>query len=160
MVEFLDYQCPFCRVASGSIHDLRRWYSKDLAVVYRHLPIPAHKYAYQAALAVECAGRTNKFEAMHDLLFAQPESLGAKPWTRLALEAGVNDTVQFVRCMTDGSAAAAVRRDSVAAVALGATGTPTFLINDVVVSGNVGFAQLNEHIKNALKEHLTPDPSR
>lgn len=152
IVEFLDFQCPFCRVASGSIRDLRRWYTKDLAVVYRHLPIPFHKFAYPAALAAECGARANRFEAIHDALFAQPDSIGQKRWTRFALDAGIADTSGFALCMEDKSVGAAVRRDSVAAVALGVTATPTFLINNVVVSGNVGFAALNGYVKAALDE--------
>jgi protein-disulfide isomerase len=150
IVEFSDFQCPFCRVASGDLHDLRRWYAKDVAVVYRHLPI--HKFAQPAARAAECAARTGAFEAFHDLLFAEAESIGAKRWTRFAIEVGIHDTAQFKSCMDEPSVAALVHQDSAAAAALGAEGTPTFLINNLMISGDPGFERLNEYVKAARRQ--------
>jgi protein-disulfide isomerase len=149
IVEFSDFQCPYCRVASGDLHDLRRWYPDDVVIVYRHFPI--HRLARPAAVAAECAGRQGTFEAFHDLLFANPESIGNKPWNRFAVEAHVGDTVEFDRCMDSRSATAVVDRDSAAAVALGVQGTPTFLINSLMVIGNPGFEQLNDYVKAALE---------
>lgn len=149
IVEFSDFECPYCRVASGSLHELRRWYASDVAIVYRHLPI--HEHAHAAAVASECAGRAGQFEAYHDALFAQVDSIGKKGWTRFALESGISDTAQFTLCLADSTVDALVRRDSLAAMQLGTHETPTFLINDLMVMGNPGFEQLNEYVKAALK---------
>jgi protein-disulfide isomerase len=151
ILEFSDFQCPFCRVASGDLRDLRHRYPDDVSVVYRHFPI--HTHAREAAIAAECADRVGSFEAFHDRLFAQPDSIGAKRWTRFAAEAGILDTAQFARCLNTRSAAYQVHQDSVAAVALGVQGTPTFLINDLMVIGNPGFEQLSEYVKAALRRN-------
>ena len=147
VVEFLDFQCPFCRVAAADLRDLRSWFRDDLAVVYRQLPVPSHPFAYTAALAAECASQYGAFEKLHDIFFEQADSLGRKSWTRFALEANIRDTTEFGRCMERPSTRAAVARDTVAAAALGAHGTPTFLINDLMVSGNPGLVTLNQSSK-------------
>jgi hypothetical protein len=56
IVEFSDFQCPFCRVAAGKLDSLRDEYPRDVAVVYRHFPVPQHRHAVAAAQASECAG--------------------------------------------------------------------------------------------------------
>ena len=151
IVEFSDFQCPFCRIASGDLHNLRHRYPDHVSVVYRHFPI--HTHAREAAIAAECAGRVGSFEAFHDRLFAQPDSIGAKRWIRFAVEAGILDAVQFARCLSTRSVAVLVNQDSAAAVALGVEGTPTILINDLMVIGDPGFEQLNEYVKAALRRN-------
>src|SRR5450432_1686988 len=74
VVEFSDFQCPFCRRAAGELRTLRERYPRDLAVVYRHFPI--HDFARAAASAASCADRQGAFQAMHDTLFAQVDSIG------------------------------------------------------------------------------------
>lgn len=147
VVEFLDFQCAYCRLVSGSLRQLQSWYGKDIAVVYRHLPF--HRSAHSAAHAAECAARVGRFEPLHDLFFAQPESVGTKAWTRFAREAGVSDTVTFALCMDDRSVDSIIFRDSSDAMALGASGTPTLLINEVMVVGNPGFDALERYVRDA-----------
>lgn len=93
-----------------------------------------------------------RFEDFHNLLYVQTDSIGLKPWTSFASDVGINDTMSFSSCMLDPAVEAVILRDSSAAMALGARATPTFLINDVMVSGNIGFNQLNELVKAALRE--------
>lgn len=133
IVEFSDFQCPFCRRAAPTLRALRRRYPGDIAVVYRHFP--GHQFSLAAAVAAECAGRAGYFESYHDLLFTQAESIGKKPWSRFAIEAGVRDTTRFSACLQDQEITRAVLRDTVAAATLSVRGTPTFLINDLEVSG-------------------------
>jgi protein-disulfide isomerase len=151
IVEFLDFQCPFCRVAAADLRDLRRWFGDDLAIIYRQLPVPSHRFAYPAALAAECAAQRGSFEKFHDALFEQPDSIGRKPWTHFAIEADIKDTSEFRTCMNRPSIAAAIAQDAAAAATLGATGTPTFLVNDLMISGNPGLAALNQYVKEAIK---------
>lgn len=151
VVEFLDFQCPFCRGAAGDLRDLRRWFRDDLAVVYRQLPVPSHPFAYPAALAAVCAARRGAFEQLHDIFFEQQDSLGKKPWTRFAMEAGIRDTAEFVGCMKRSATAAVVQRDTAAAIALGARGTPTLLINDLAIDGSPGLTTLDHYVKDALR---------
>lgn len=85
-------------------------------------------------------------------MFAQPESIGVKPWARFAQDGGVTDTAAFSHCLADRAADAIVARDSLAAVKLGVNATPSFLINGQLISGNPGLNQLNEYVKAALKK--------
>lgn len=147
VVEFIDFQCGYCRLVGGSLRQLQSWYGKDLAVVYRHLPV--RRFAHAAAHAAECAARVGRFEPLHDILFAQPDSIGTKPWTRFAYEAGVADTVAFSRCLDDPSVDSIISRDSSTAMALGASGTPTLLVNDLMVVGNPGFDRLDQYVRDA-----------
>jgi predicted DsbA family dithiol-disulfide isomerase len=133
IVEFSDFQCPFCRRAAPTLRALRRRYPEDIAVVYRHFP--GHQYSLAAAVAAECAGNAGYFEPYHDMLFAQAESIGKKPWSRFATEVGVRDTLRFSKCLRDQAVTHAVLRDTLAATALSVRGTPTFLINDLEVTG-------------------------
>lgn len=66
---FLTFQCPFCRVASGDLDDLQQWYGHDLAVVYRNFPI--HPFAHSAAVAAECAAGMGAFEALDHRFFCR-----------------------------------------------------------------------------------------
>lgn len=69
IIEFSDFQCPFCRVASGDLDDLQQWYGHDLAVVYRNFPI--HPFAHSAAVAAECAAGMGAFEALDHRFFCR-----------------------------------------------------------------------------------------
>jgi protein-disulfide isomerase len=150
IVEFSDFQCPYCRKAAKDLHRLRDSFPNDVAIVYRHLPI--HQFARAAAVAATCANRVGAFQAYHDQLFGQPDSIGTKRWTRFAWEAGIRDTVRFAACLHDQSVDAAIRRDSVAAIALEISETPTLLINHLMVIGSPGYARLREYVAAALRE--------
>ena len=128
LVEFLDYECPACRVLERRLQALRRAYAGSLAVVLRHFPLPTHESAAAAARAAVCAAVQGKFEAFHEALFA--ESVAAwRPWSRLADGAGVRDTLAFQECLESSAATATVHADMQAADRLGAPGTPTLLVN-------------------------------
>lgn len=144
LVEFSDFECAFCKAAIADVRAVRAAHRDDLTFVYRHLPI--HKHSFEAAVAAECAARQQAFERFHDTLFAKSDSLGIISWTSLASRAGIADSTQFRHCMSDSAAINAVRRDSVAAVDLGLEGTPSFLVNDVLISGNPGQSLLERTI--------------
>src|SRR6185312_13423471 len=129
IVEFADFQCPFCRRAAMYLDQLQQRHPTDIAVLYRHYPI--HHFARESAIASECARRAGAFKAFHDTLFAEQDSIGREAWTRIALSAGVEDTADFAHCMGDSSAARVVSADSAAGAKLGVWGTPTFLIGDL-----------------------------
>jgi protein-disulfide isomerase len=133
IVEFSDFQCPFCRRAAPTLRALRVRYPHNVAVIYRHFP--GHQFSLRAAIAAECAGRAGYFEPFHDALFAQADSIGKKPWSRFAREVGMRDTVGFSTCLSDASVPPLVFRDTLAATMLSVHGTPTFLINDLEVTG-------------------------
>ena len=76
LVEYLDFECPFCAKATGVAEELRLHFGDDLRHVVRHLPLPdVHPHAELAAMAAEAAGRQGRFWQMHDLLFTRQDRL-------------------------------------------------------------------------------------
>lgn len=160
IVEFSDFQCPFCRKFASyrdSLHKLG-W---PVRVLYRHMPTPSHRHAVQAAVASECAAEQGRFEAMHDSLFAHSDSLGIIPWWSLARSAGVTDSAGFDTCLSGNSMAPRLALDSAAARELRVQGTPTLLIHSVRVNGVPGFDSLLAYVRRAATEGSPePDPMR
>lgn len=148
IVEFSDFQCPFCRRAYDFLKLLHQRRPEDVRIIYRHYPI--HAFAFPAAVAAECAGRAGNFEAMQTALYRSQDSIGTVPWTRFAAEAGVRERGQFASCVERSETKASVDQDVSAAHQLGVHGTPTFLINDSIFVGFAGPEALEAHIDAAL----------
>ncbi|MHB1073156.1 MAG: DsbA family protein [Gemmatimonadaceae bacterium] len=160
IVEFADFQCPYCRLAAPALHELLRWYPGKVAIVYRHLPVRTHTFAEAAAVAVECASEQGRFEAMHDTLYSQAKLLGVKPWSLLAAEAGVPDTTRFASCLRSTPPLKRLQEDREAAALLGFRGTPAFLINGAVVNGYPGFEALNQQVEALLRAARDGGPAQ
>ena len=151
MVEFADFQCPACRVLEDRLRVTRRRFPQEFAIVYRHFPLPMHRFARAAAEASECAAKQDRFEQMHATLFDQRDSIGVTSWRSLANSARVPDLLAFDRCMRDSTGLAPVTRDRVAAQRLASDGTPTVLINGVRFSGAVPQATLDSLVESAIR---------
>lgn len=154
IVEFADFQCPYCQAAESTLKTILTTHHGDVALVYRHFPLPMHPYARDAARASECAASSGEFAELHDAFFGQRDSLGKKPWTRFASEAGIADTAAFATCIKSKSADAAISKDEAAARKLGVTGTPTFLVNDRLLVGFAGPDTLERYVQDALGRTL------
>ena len=136
IVEFSDFQCPFCRTLAHSLSELRKRYPDRVAIVFRHYPLEkVHPFARGAALAAECAGQQGAFAPYHDLLFALQDSLGHISWDTYARRAGVKNITQFADCVKNARLAERVDGDVRVGEAIGVQGTPTILINDRRLSG-------------------------
>ncbi len=134
IVEFSDFECPYCLRATPTIQALLERYPKDVRLYYRHLPLPSHPRARPAALASVCAERQGAFWAYHDLLFENQRALGDDDLQRYAAQLEL-DLERFAACMESAETAARVDEDLAAASALGITGTPVFFINGIKVRG-------------------------
>lgn len=152
VVVFSDFQCPYCRAAEQDLQAIRKRHPNDVAIVYRHRPLPFHAYAMPAARAAVCAGRQQAFEAMHDGLFRLQDSLGKLTWARFAREAGIADTVAFNRCIQDTTRFAEIARDSTAAAQLHVDGTPRILINGLQFDGWPGTQVLEQAVSDVLRK--------
>jgi protein-disulfide isomerase len=148
IVEFADFQCPFCRRAAGVLDSVLSDHPGKISLVWRNDPLDQHHYAMGAARAALCASRQGAFPAFHNQLFANADSLGHLPWTRFARAAGVPSLGRFAACMRDTLAFPELDRDTADAARLGVIATPTFLINDLLVVGNVGRDSI-EHLVHA-----------
>jgi Na+/H+ antiporter NhaA len=128
LVEYGDYECPFCGRATGVINELSARFGDRLRYVFRHLPLPdVHPHAELAARAAEAAGAQGRFWEMHDLLFAHQDELEIEDLLGYASELGL-DVEGFARAIDDEALAEHVREDVTGAEASGARGTPTFFV--------------------------------
>jgi len=135
IIEFSDFQCPFCSRALPVLNELMTRYPTQVRVVYRHMPLDRiHPRARAAAEAAACADDQDRFWAFHDLLFANSKTLGDEDLKRFAGEAGL-DVAAWEQCVSDGKYKAKVEADIEAARSIGVTGTPAFVINGVLFTG-------------------------
>lgn len=129
IVEFSDLECPFCREFHTTLQAVEPKLRGRLHHEFLHYPIPAHRLAMPAARAVECARREGRANEMIDVLFAQQDSLGVKPWSELAAQALVADEASFLACTRSNETDARIQRDVSLGQRLGVRGTPTVLVN-------------------------------
>ena len=129
LVEYGDFECPFCAKATGMARELRERLGDDLRYVFRHLPLTdVHPHAELAARGALAADRQGRFWDMHDLLFAHQDELEVEDLVGYAGDLRL-DTEQFLRDLDDDALDARVRADVASAEASGARGTPTFFVN-------------------------------
>jgi protein-disulfide isomerase len=150
IVEFSDFQCPYCRTMADRLRNLREAHPGKVALVYRHFPLSYHPHAHSAARASFCADRQGRFEAFHDALFAAQDSLDGTGWQRFAGIAGVPDAAGFDACLQGAASLEAVERDVAAGRKLGISGTPAIMVNGVLITGE-SLAMLEDHVARALE---------
>ena len=130
IVEFADYQCPYCR--SFHVTTLPQLHDDYIATgkvryFYRDFPLSSHRHAFSAAVAAQCAGEQGRYWQMQELLYAEQARLGAELYEELAKELDL-DGEQFKACTKSGKPGRAVRADMDEGRRVGVKGTPTFLI--------------------------------
>ncbi len=128
IIEFSDFQCPFCSQAAALVKQVTDAYPKDVKVVYKNYPLPFHKEAMPAAKAAIAAGKQGKFWDMHDKLFANYRNLGEEFFAKAAEDIGL-DVAKFKADMASPEVQALVSAEMKEAQAAGVRGTPTFFIN-------------------------------
>ena len=128
LVEYGDFECPFCARATGVTRELQRRFGDDLRYVFRHLPLcDVHPHAELAAHAAVAADRQGQFWQMHDTLFAHQDQLDIEHLIGFAAKIGL-DVDTFLDDLHSPQVDARVRADVASAEASGARGTPTFFI--------------------------------
>jgi predicted DsbA family dithiol-disulfide isomerase len=150
IVEFSEFQCPFCRRVLPTLHEVEERYRGKVRLVFRHFPLARHKEAPLAAEAAECARDQGRFWEMHDRLFANADQLGAGDLKKHARAVGV-DGVAFDACLDSRRHEARWRRDLADAQSYGASGTPMFFVNGRLVSGAQPLAAFAKVIEEELK---------
>ena len=159
MVEFSDYQCPFCkRYAEETMAQIEKEYiaSGKVRYIVRDLPLEFHQFAQAAAEAAKCAGAQGKYFEYGDQLFANQDSWSkeadvSKTFSGYAATLGLNGA-KFSQCLTNGEQKAAVEADAALAKKAGLGGTPSFVINAKILVGAQPFVQFKAAIDEALKK--------
>ncbi|MGA9529939.1 MAG: thioredoxin domain-containing protein [Terriglobales bacterium] len=148
IVEFADYECPYCQQVNADLGRLREQFGNKVSLVYKDFPLPMHSLAQKAAEAARCAGVQGKFWEFHDYLF-ETKRLQT---TYLKEEARTLklDTDRFDKCLQTGEQRDIVKKDSEEGQQLGLEGTPSFFINGHFMSGAISYAKLRETVMQEL----------
>ena len=149
IVEFSDFQCPYCGREYPVIERLMKEYDGRLRLVFRHYPLDFHPFAQKAAEAAACAQDQGKFWELHDKMFTNQTKLAVTDLKGYAKSLGMDPT-KFDKCLDSGEKKALVDEDMKAGSAAGVSGTPAFFINGIFING----AQPYEHMKQAVDREL------
>jgi len=149
IVEFSDFQCPFCSKAEETLKKVMEEYKGKVRVVFRDYPLPFHAEAPKASEAAHCAGDQGKYWEMNERLFANQQAL-AVPQLKEHAKALSLDQGKFDKCLDSGDKGKLVESSKKAAEEAGVTGTPAFFINGTPLSG----AQPLEEFKKIIDQEL------
>jgi protein-disulfide isomerase len=149
IIEYSDFQCPYCTRVLPTIDEVKKKYPKDVRIVFRNQPLPMHKAAPAAARAGLAAHKQGKFWEMHDIMFANAKALNDDKLAELAGEIGL-DVDKFKKDFNSDELKKAVAEDQAVARQFGAGGTPAFFINGRFLSGARPFDQFDALIKEEL----------
>ena len=151
IVEFSDFQCPFCGREFPVIEKLMKEYDGKVRLVFRHFPLDFHPFAEKAAEAGACAADQNKFWQLHDAMFSNQQKLAVDDLKNYAKSAGL-DSTKFDKCLDSGEKKPAVDADQKAGTDAGVNGTPAFFVNGVFINGAVPYEQFKQAIDRELKK--------
>ncbi len=151
IIEFSDYQCPYCRRFRLEVFDrLREAYGDKIYFVYRDFPLmQIHPEAVPAAIAANCAGEQGAYWDFHDKLFEQTQGLSKEAYLAYAEELGL-DMAAFTACIEEERYKDEVLADFRDGQRLGVTGTPTFFINGLPLVGAQPFEVFQQMIESEL----------
>jgi protein-disulfide isomerase len=150
IVEFSDFQCPFCQRAHPVVKQLLAKYPTQIKLAYRDFPLrQIHPQADAAAVASRCAGEQGKFWQFHDRLFETNQQLNGPVFLDHAAQLEL-DTAKFVNCLSDTRFEALIEQDLQDGNRAGVTGTPAFFINGIALTG----AQPLEAFERIVEDEL------
>lgn len=134
LVEFSDYECPFCKAAEGVVKQVRERYPTQVKVAFKNYPLPTHPKARPAAEAALCAAEQGKFWEFHALLFEKAPQIAPEQLAGIATEAGL-DAAKLQECITSKRSSAQIDADLAIGKSAGVAGTPAFYVNGVPIAG-------------------------
>ncbi len=160
VLEFSDYQCPFCSRVQPTLTKLRKAFKGRVIFGYRHSPLSFHREADEAAIAVECARDQGGFDAYHKILFGNTRNLNIADLKKYAKQAQLKDTNRFNSCLDTEKYRKRLNNDLKASSAAGIRGTPGFVIGKydrkrgVVVGEILSGAQPEHAFSAAIAKYL------
>ncbi len=151
IVEFSDFQCPYCASVQPTLDQIMEEYPNDVKLIYRHFPLPSHPYAKKAAEASECAAEQGKFWEYHDVLFQNQDNLYTAKLKEYAVDLDL-DAEKFNACLDSGVMESRIEQSFQNGIDLGIQGTPTFMINNKVLSGAQSYSTFKAAIEEILRK--------
>jgi protein-disulfide isomerase len=148
LVEYADYECPYCQQAEPILEKLAETYKGKIAFVFKDMPLPMHSHAQKAAEASRCAEAQGKYWQYHDLLFAQKQ-LDAAGLSAAAKQLNLDEQA-FNKCLESGATASGIKASANEGQALGIPGTPAIFINGKVYNSALTFEKLQAAIEEEL----------
>ena len=150
IVEFADYQCPYCKQIEPQIERLRGEFGDKIAIAFMDFPLPMHTHAEKMAEAADCAGAQGKFWDYHDFLFNDLKD----PFNIAVLKEQARnlklDQARFDTCLDSNGQATQIKAEMAEGTRLGITGTPALFINGRFLSGSAKYETLREIVQEEL----------
>lgn len=150
LVEFSDFQCPFCRTGANALSAAARAFPNDVKLSFKQFPLESHSQAAIAAEASLAAHAQGKFWEMHDRIFANPRSLTEANLIAWAKEFGL-DAARFAKELTEHKYQDTVQREVREGIEAGVQGTPTVFVNGRLYRGQLNMEELKPAIEAAIK---------
>jgi predicted DsbA family dithiol-disulfide isomerase len=157
IVEFSDFECPFCSEVQQTLRRLLQSYGKDVRLVFKHLPSEGHRNSLLAARAAYCAGEQDRFWQFHDALFAAP-NLTPVLFQEIAARVGLG-LPKFQACLSSEHSRTAILKDIETARLFRIESTPSFIVNGKLIKGAISFADFQKIIERELNERASPNQS-
>ena len=149
IVEYSDFQCPYCRKAESTLQQIRTDYGPKVRIVYMDFPLNFHADAMDAALAARCAGEQGRFWAYHDALISGSAGLSIPALKELAVSLSLHAST-FDRCLDSRKYAGAIESDIAEGRQSGVSATPTFIIAGRSVSGTPTLPEFEKMVDAGL----------
>jgi len=152
IVEYGDYQCPYCGQAYPIVEKLMTTFANSMRLVFRNLPLAdVHPHAEAAAEVAEAVGLQGKFWEIHDTLFENQRDLSAASLLRYVADVGA-DAKKATTDIAQGGPSQRVKADFESAIRSGANGTPTFFVNGVRYDGSWQYEPFSEYLTQVLND--------
>ena len=150
LIEFSDFQCPFCKRARETVNKVLETYGDKVHYVFRDYPLSFHKQAKKAAEATQCAGDQKKYWEYNALLWEKQGQQEIDKLKEYAKELGLNEK-QFSQCLESDKYAEEVDKDLEDGITAGVSGTPAYFVNGMLISGAQPFERFQELIDEELE---------
>ncbi|HXH74335.1 MAG TPA: DsbA family protein [Bacteriovoracaceae bacterium] len=152
IVEFSDFQCPFCAKGADILNQIKKKYGNKVRVAFKNFPLPFHNHAEKAAVASLCANEqgADKFWKMHDEMFAHQDALDPEGLKKTAKKIGLK-TPDFDKCLDENKYLAEVQKQMEEGKTLKVKSTPTFFVNGQLING----AQAIDVFSDLIDEEMT-----
>ena len=151
IVEFSDFECPFCNQVQSTLNQITDSYGKDVRLVFKHLPLEGHRNSFPAARAAYCAGEQDRFWQFHDALFSSSDHSTAA-LELIASKLGLARE-RFQACVNSEQSRAAIVKDLETARTFRIDSTPSFIVNGKLIKGALSFVDFQKIIEQELSRN-------